>query len=354
MKNPRVLGHLRLGKKQTSRAPATPLEMVLEAKPLPVPIVEQSEEPEEQLLNTRKRWRSTEPSVPTFAGRPIAAVLISEHPPLPEKLSAPSAAYLEATTVARAETSRGRLFFGRDPKKVTRVRRTNPDCPLMVVDFLAGNLPWEACDVPHFVNQALYNLPRAWTTGLDKVSRCRSPDDVQALFALALQMATMAAQVARDYEERPSTDRLPYDLEATRKHNAELADKLAALENSSAEAVKEAEWMKVELVEARRSGEVALKEAANREQATNQKAAAKEGKAARATEELAAKVVELDGVTRALADLKKEIESSKLDPYSNVEQREWHMLMRSVWPKGVGSRLALLSKLSRHMCPCTR
>ncbi|KAL6548153.1 hypothetical protein OROHE_009215 [Orobanche hederae] len=56
------------------------------------------------------------------------------------------------------------------------------------------------------------------------------------------------------------------------------------------------------------------------EQAANLMAAATEDKAARATEELAAKVVELDGVTRALAGLKGEIEVAKLDPYSNVEQ----------------------------------
>ncbi|KAL6507000.1 hypothetical protein OROHE_022135 [Orobanche hederae] len=79
--------------------------------------------------------------------------------------------------------------------------------------------------------------------------------------------------------------------------------KLTALENSSAEAVKEVERMKVEL-----------------RATANQKAAAVEGKAARATEELAAKAVELDGVNRALVDLKKEIEVAKLDPYSNVEQ----------------------------------
>ncbi|KAL6557951.1 hypothetical protein OROMI_018301 [Orobanche minor] len=35
---------------------------------------------------------------------------------------------------------------------------------------------------------------------------------------------------------------------------------------------------------------------------------------------MAAKVVELNGVTRVLVDLKGEIEAAKLDPYSNVEQ----------------------------------
>ncbi|KAL6548852.1 hypothetical protein OROHE_008697 [Orobanche hederae] len=151
---------------------------------------------EEQQLNIRKRRRSAGPSVPASVVKPIAAVPISEHPPLPEELSAPSAAYLEAMTVARTETSRGRLFFGRDTEKVTRVRRTNPDCSPMVVDLLVSNLPRKACDVSHYVNWALHNLSRAWTTDLDEVDRRRSPDVAQALFALSLQMATMAAQVA--------------------------------------------------------------------------------------------------------------------------------------------------------------
>ncbi|KAL6507001.1 hypothetical protein OROHE_022136 [Orobanche hederae] len=179
--------------------------MVPEAKPLPVPIVEQSDELEEQLLNTRKRRRSMEPLVPTSVGRPIAVVPISEHPLLLEELSAPSAAYLEATAVARAETSRGRLFFGRDPEKVT-------------MDFLAGNLPREACDVPHHVNRALHNLLRAWTTDLNEVAWRRYADAAQVLFVLALQTATMAAQVARDSEERPSTARLQADHEAAQKN----------------------------------------------------------------------------------------------------------------------------------------
>ncbi|KAL6548151.1 hypothetical protein OROHE_009213 [Orobanche hederae] len=186
MKNPGVLGHLRLGKKQTSLAPTAPLEPVPEVRPLPVLIVELPEELEEQLLNTRKRRRSMEPSVPASAGRPIAAVPISEHPLLPKELSAPSTAYLEATTVARADTSHGRLFFGRDPEKITRVRGTNPNCPTMVVDFLAGNLPREACDISYYVNQALRNLPRAWTTDLDEMVRRQSPDAAHALCALSL------------------------------------------------------------------------------------------------------------------------------------------------------------------------
>ncbi|KAL6519006.1 hypothetical protein OROHE_017430 [Orobanche hederae] len=321
MKNPGVLVRLRLGKNQTSRAqaPAAPLEPVLEVKPIMVPIVESSEEPEEQLLNTRKRRRSTKPSVPASVGRPIAALPISEHPLSLEELPPPFAAYLEAHAIARVDNSRGRLYFGRDPDKVTRVRCNNPNCPPMVLDFLVGNFPQEACDVPHYVNRALHNLPRAWTINLDKVARRRSPDAAQALFMLALQTATMAAQVARDSEERLSTARLQAELEAVQKQNVELADKLAELEKNSVEAVKEAERMKAELVEARRFGEVALKEAADREQEANQKAAA-EGKATRATEELAAKNVEIDGVTRALADLKGEIEEAKLNPYLNMEQ----------------------------------
>ncbi|KAL6548152.1 hypothetical protein OROHE_009214 [Orobanche hederae] len=61
----------------------------------------------------------------------------------------------------------------------------------------------------------------------------------------------MAAQVARDSEERPSMARLQDDLEATQKHNAELVDKLAMLEKKSMQAATEVERMRDELVEAR-------------------------------------------------------------------------------------------------------
>ncbi|KAL6579306.1 hypothetical protein OROMI_009522 [Orobanche minor] len=247
------------------------------------------------MLNTHKRRRSKEPLVPASVGRPIAAVPISEHPPLFEDLPPPSAAYLESHAVACAETTHGRPYFGSNPEKVTRVRRTNPDCLPMVLDFLAVNLPREACDIPHYVNRDLHNLPRAWTTDLDEVARRRSPDAAQALFAPALQAATMASQVARDSE-------------------------LTGLEKNLAEAVKEAERSKAELVEARQSSEVALKEAADREKADNQKVAVAEGQTVRATEDLAAKAVELDGVAHELVDFKGKIEETKLDPYSNVAQ----------------------------------
>ncbi|KAL6564792.1 hypothetical protein OROMI_016242 [Orobanche minor] len=248
MKNPGVLGCLRLGKKQTSRAPAVPLEPVPEVKPLTVPIVEPSEEPEELLLNTHKRRRSMEPSVPASSGRPIAAVPISEHPLLPEELSAPSA----ATAVARAKTSRGRPFLA------TRRRSLGFAVPISTARR------W------YWISWRMINL--------DEVARHRSPDAAQVLFTLALQTATMVVQVVRDSEERPFTAHLQADLEAARKRNAELVDKLAALEKNSTEAVKEVKRMKAELVEARRSGEVALKEATDRERAANQKATVAEGK----------------------------------------------------------------------------
>ncbi|KAL6565662.1 hypothetical protein OROHE_004717 [Orobanche hederae] len=239
-------------------------------------------------------------------------MLISEHPPLSKELSAPSVAYREVTTVACTVFSCGKLFFGRDPEKVTRAHRTNPNCPPMVLDFLVSNAPRE------MVN-------------LDAVARYRSPNAAHAVFALALQTAMMAAQATRYSEERSSTARLQADLEAARKQNAELADKLVAMERNSMEATKKAgqdaerdrvvaDRMRAELIEARRSGEIALKEAVDREQAANHKAAAAEGKAEWATEELTAKVVKLDRVTRKLADLTKKIEAAKLDPYSNVEQ----------------------------------
>ncbi|KAL6552682.1 hypothetical protein OROHE_008046 [Orobanche hederae] len=67
-----------------------------------------------------------------------------------------------------------------------RVHRIRPNCPSIVVDFLASKAPREASDVPHYVNWALNNLLRAWMTNMDVVARCRSLDDVQALFPLAL------------------------------------------------------------------------------------------------------------------------------------------------------------------------
>ncbi|KAL6538776.1 hypothetical protein OROMI_025102 [Orobanche minor] len=306
MKNPGVLGRLRLVKKEIGRASSAPVRPVSEANPSTVPIVELSEEPEEKLKNTRKRRRMVDPSVPIPTGKPIAAVPIYEHPPLPGEVPPPSVDYLEAMAVAGAETSCGKPYFGRDPERAS--------------NFLANNLPREACDVPQYVDRAVRNLPKAWMTDLDEVDRCRSPDAAQDLFALALQTATMAAQVTRDSEERPSKTRLQADLEAAQKRNAELIEKLAALEKTSTEAVREVVRVSAELTEVRLSSEAALKKAVDNEQAACQKAIVAEERAKWATEELGTKAAELDGATRALLDSKREIEAAKSDPSMDVEQ----------------------------------
>ncbi|KAL6582075.1 hypothetical protein OROMI_006089 [Orobanche minor] len=97
------------------------------------------------------------------------------------------------------------------------VRRNDPKLSLMVVDFLASNAPRGPHEVPHYINWALSNLPKAWTTNLDVVAHRQSPDAAKAVFALALQTVMMAAQAVRDFEERPSTARLQTELEVARK-----------------------------------------------------------------------------------------------------------------------------------------
>ncbi|KAL6557542.1 hypothetical protein OROMI_017892 [Orobanche minor] len=110
--------------------------------------------------NPRQETEGVDPLGSASAGRPITAMLISEHPPLSKELSAPYVAYREVTTVARAVISCGKLFFGRDPEKVTS-SPYQPQLLAMVLDFLASNAPREASDVPHYINRALNNLPNA-------------------------------------------------------------------------------------------------------------------------------------------------------------------------------------------------
>ncbi|KAL6507353.1 hypothetical protein OROGR_023548 [Orobanche gracilis] len=134
-------------------------------RPRSDPIVERSEQREERELIPRKRQRAAEPSVPDSTKAPTSNVPLLEGPS-----RTPSSAYLEEQAIAQAETSRVRQFFGRDPEKVARVRRTDPNCSPMVLDFLASNSHREPCDVPHYVSRAITNLPRAWTTDLDAVA----------------------------------------------------------------------------------------------------------------------------------------------------------------------------------------
>ncbi|KAL6576348.1 hypothetical protein OROHE_000129 [Orobanche hederae] len=153
---------------------------------------------------------------------------------------------------------------------------------------------------------------------------------MQAVFALTLQAATMADQAVKDAEDRPSTARLQSDLEAALKKNPEFADRLVAMVKSSIEAAKKASqdaeqaWaaadrLQVEVIEARRSSEVALKEVVEQKEAEDQREAVAEGKAERAAEELAAKVVELEGAKVELAGLKEKVEPIELNPCKNVE-----------------------------------
>lgn len=65
-------------------------------------------------------------------------------------------------------------------------------------------------------------MPKAWTTDLDEIAQCRTDDAAQATFALTLQAATMAAQVVRDCEMKPSVARHKADLEAARLGRGEL------------------------------------------------------------------------------------------------------------------------------------
>ncbi|KAL6500269.1 hypothetical protein OROHE_025635 [Orobanche hederae] len=113
---------------------------------------------------------------------------------------------------------------------------------------------------------------------------------MQACFALTLQAATMAAQVVREVEGRPSISRLQADLEAARHKNAEFADKLMVMEKNSLDAAKKArqeaeqarvatERLRAEAIEARKSLDAAMKEATERIVTANHRAEAAEGKA---------------------------------------------------------------------------
>ncbi|KAL6564703.1 hypothetical protein OROMI_016153 [Orobanche minor] len=114
--------------------------------------------------------------------------------------------------------------------------RNSPGCPPMVVNFLAGCAPCGQIEVPSYINRAIANLPWAWTTYLDEVAARRGNDATQALFALALQTATMAAQVARDSELRPSAPKLKAELEESRKLNGELTDRVVKMDKESLDA----------------------------------------------------------------------------------------------------------------------
>ncbi|KAL6525383.1 hypothetical protein OROHE_015690 [Orobanche hederae] len=192
---------------------------------------------DEGQLEHRKRQREEEPPASaassTFTTKqPITAL------PLIERRPPPSAAFLEATAVARVETSHERSYFRRDPEKVDRARHNDPHFSPMVLDFLTSNAPRDPSDVPSYVSRTITSLPKAWTTDLHAVARRRNPDAMQAVFALTLQAATMAAQAAREAKNHPSMACLQAELEAAWKTNAEFADMLMVMEKNSLDAAK--------------------------------------------------------------------------------------------------------------------
>ncbi|KAL6562647.1 hypothetical protein OROGR_003654 [Orobanche gracilis] len=68
----------------------------------------------------------------------------------------------------------------------------------------------------------------------------RHADSLQAVAALSLQTVTMATKVDMYFEGWPSTSCLQDELEASRKHSAELSNRLEALDKASLEAEKKA------------------------------------------------------------------------------------------------------------------
>ncbi|KAL6506880.1 hypothetical protein OROHE_022317 [Orobanche hederae] len=121
MKNPGVLGCMRPGKKASKTSETSRALVARDATDVRPPVERPTEErpDKEEAQLTRKRWREEEPPACAASStltneRPIAAL------PLTEGRPPPSATFLEATTVACAETSRGRPYFGRDPEKVER------------------------------------------------------------------------------------------------------------------------------------------------------------------------------------------------------------------------------------------
>ncbi|KAL6534474.1 hypothetical protein OROHE_013399 [Orobanche hederae] len=195
------------------------------------------EEEEGQLVRPKKKKevppaRST--AGPLIVGAPIAATPISERPPRP------SDDFRRECEIMDAETSRGKPFFGCDPTKVERVLRSSPGCPPMVVDFVTGRAPQSNVDVPSCVTRAINNLPRALTTDLNEVSDRGGDDATQALFALILQAASMAATVARESELRPPVKKLQADLAESRKKYSEFCDRLVKMEKDSVDTAERA------------------------------------------------------------------------------------------------------------------
>ncbi|KAL6501987.1 hypothetical protein OROGR_027120 [Orobanche gracilis] len=128
----------------------------------------------------------------------------------------------------------------------------------MVVDFLSSKSPKNPLDVPTYVRRAAAALPCAWTTNMDHVARQRAPAAAQAVFALALQTATLAAQVVRDAEASPSKEKLQAALDTAIYERGQMFEKSVALEKEFLAAKKATSE---EIVSLRATNEKIAKEA---------------------------------------------------------------------------------------------
>ncbi|KAL6576959.1 hypothetical protein OROMI_011235 [Orobanche minor] len=142
--------------------------------------------------------------------------------------------------VVRGEPRHGMKLLGRDLEEYARARSDDPNHLALVTDFLTARLPQHEVDVPSHVARVLDSLPKAWMSELEMITRHELTDSVQAIVTLALQAVTIGTKVAADYESRPSVSILQANLEASRKNNAELAERLMNLEKASLEAEKRA------------------------------------------------------------------------------------------------------------------
>ncbi|KAL6506725.1 hypothetical protein OROHE_022557 [Orobanche hederae] len=95
----------------------------------------------------------------------------------------------------------------------------------------------------------LFGVHVAWWVPVRDPRRCNNPgwfwgcysDDVtQALFALALQTATMAATVARESELRPPVKKLKADLKELKQKYGELVERTVKMEKEHVDAAEDA------------------------------------------------------------------------------------------------------------------
>ncbi|KAL6528179.1 hypothetical protein OROHE_015129 [Orobanche hederae] len=221
-----VLDRLRLG----ARAPAAISRPTQEPKIPPGPSTESRTREEEVPPLTRdKNRKMVEAATLPIKEGPTQPIVMQ---PAKEKASPARQA------TVRGEPKYGRALFGRDPEKA---RSDDPNRAALVVDFLTARPPQHDPNIPSNVARVLDSLPKAWTSELEAIARRGLADSVQAAVALALQAATVATKVAADYERRPSISNLQADLEASRKDNTNLAERMMNIEKASIEAEKRAD-----------------------------------------------------------------------------------------------------------------